>query len=102
MCGTNGSRTKMWRQGRGSKKFAEQRRRFRCHQPWPEFISNALNEWTYMRGVKLHFICPGKPVYHAYIENFSGRLRDECLNQYCFISSEHARRVIEEWHRDYN
>ncbi len=27
----------------------------------PEFISNALDRWAYERGVKLHFIRPGKP-----------------------------------------
>ena len=31
----------------------------------PEFISNALDAWAYQRGVKLTFICPGKPVENA-------------------------------------
>jgi len=30
--------------------------------------------------VQLDFIRPGKPVENAFIESFSGRLRDECLN----------------------
>ncbi|KAF0182295.1 MAG: putative transposase, partial [Nitrospirae bacterium] len=68
----------------------------------PEFISNALDEWAYARGVKLHFIRPGKPVDNAHIESFNGRLRDECLNQNWFMSMEHARRVVEEWRLDYN
>lgn len=68
----------------------------------PEFISNALDEWAYIRGIKLHFIHPGKPVENAYIESFNGRFRDECLNQNWFMSIEHARQVIEEWRIDYN
>ncbi len=68
----------------------------------PEFISNALDEWAYMRGIKLHFIRPGKPVDNAFIESFNGRLRDECLNLNWFASLEQARRVIQEWRTDYN
>lgn len=55
-----------------------------------------------MRGIKLHFIRPGKPVDNAYIESFNGRLRDECLNLNWFASLEQARRVIQEWRTDYN
>lgn len=48
-----------------------------------EFISKALDNWTYLKGIKLHFIRPGKPV-NAYIESFNGSLRDECLNTNLF------------------
>ena len=68
----------------------------------PEFISNAMDAWAYERGVKLHFIRPGKPVDNAYIESFNGRFRDECLNEHWFMSLSHARKVIEEWRTDYN
>lgn len=68
----------------------------------PEFISKAMDEWAYVRGIKLNFIRPGKPVDNAYIESFNGKLRDECLNQNLFMSIEHARRIIEEWRIDYN
>ena len=68
----------------------------------PEFISNAMDAWAYERGVKLHFIRPGKPVDNAYIESFNGRFRDECLNQHWFMSLSHARTTIEEWRNDYN
>jgi len=68
----------------------------------PEFISNAMDAWAYERGVKLHFIRPGKPVDNAYIESFNGKFRDECLNQHWFMSLSHARTVIEEWRNDYN
>lgn len=45
-----------------------------------EFASNALDKWAFERGVKLHFIRPGKPTENAFVESFNGRLRDECLN----------------------
>lgn len=68
----------------------------------PEFISNALDNWAYQRGVKLTFIRPGKPVENAYIESFNGRFRDECLNENWFLTIEYARGIIERWRIDYN
>lgn len=68
----------------------------------PEFIGNALDEWAYMRDVKLQHIRPGKPVENAYIESFNGRLRDECLNEHWFTTLEHAKQIIEQWRQTYN
>jgi putative transposase len=68
----------------------------------PEFISNALDQWAYQRGVKIHFNRPGKPIENAFIESFNGRFRDECLNANRFESIEHARQVITDWWHDYN
>jgi putative transposase len=36
----------------------------------PEFTSRALDSWAYQRGVKLHFIAPGKLERNAYVESF--------------------------------
>jgi transposase InsO family protein len=44
----------------------------------------------------------GKPNQSAYVESFIGRLRDECLNEHCFVSLAHARAVIEAWRQEYN
>lgn len=68
----------------------------------PEFSGRVLDQWAHERGIKLLFITPGKPVENAYIESFNGRLRDECLNESCFISLTDARETIEAWRRDYN
>jgi putative transposase len=68
----------------------------------PEFISNALDAWAHVRGIKLQFIRPGKPVDNAFMESFNGKLRDECLNENWFFSLNHARQVIEKWRIDYN
>lgn len=67
-----------------------------------EFMSRALEDWAFARGVQLDFIRPGKPVENAFIEAFNGRLRDECLNVQQFTSIEDAQAKIEAWRIDYN
>ena len=67
-----------------------------------EFTSNHFDAWSYLRGIQIDFIRPGKPVENAYIESFNGRLRDECLNAEWFSSLEDARRSIKLWQQEYN
>jgi len=67
-----------------------------------EFTSKALDEWCYLRGVKLDFIRPGKPTENAFIESFNGRLRDECLNVNEFGTLDEARLRLRSWQQDYN
>ena len=67
-----------------------------------EFMSRALEDWAFARGVQLDFIRPGKPVENAFIESFNGRLRDECLNVHQFTSIADAKEKIEAWRVDYN
>ena len=68
----------------------------------PELTSRALDQWAYERGVRLHFIDPGKPQQNGFIESFNGKLRDECLNEHWFLSLADARRIVEDWRMDYN
>src|SRR5437667_12089617 len=68
----------------------------------PEISSLVLDQLAYERGVRLHFIEPGKPVQNAFVESFNGRLRDECLNEHWFLTLADARRLIEDWRVDYN
>ena len=68
----------------------------------PEFIGKALDQWAYEKGVKLHFIQPGKPTQNAYVESFNGKFRDECLNDNWFTTMQQAKSIIETWRRDYN
>lgn len=68
----------------------------------PEFTSKALNRWAYQKGVRLHFIDPGKPMQNAFVESFNGKFRDECLSEHYFESLEDARDKIEVWRIDYN
>ena len=67
-----------------------------------EFQSRALEDWAYRRSVQLDLIRPGKPVEHAFIESFPGRLQDECLNVHQFASLAEAQAIIEAWRLDYN
>ena len=67
-----------------------------------EFMSRALEDWAFARGVQLDFIRPGQPVENAFIEAFNGRLRDACLNVHQFTSIDDARAKIEAWRVDYN
>ena len=68
----------------------------------PEFTGKALDQWAWERGVKLHFIDPGKPVQNAFVESFNGKFREESLNETWFRSLQHAREVIAAWRLDYN
>ena len=61
-----------------------------------------MNGLTTKKGMKLNFIRLGKPIENAFVENFIGRLRDECLNTNWFMNLKHARDIIEDWRIDYN
>lgn len=67
-----------------------------------EFISKVVDKWAYENGVELDFSRPGRPTDNAKIESFNGRFRQECLNQYWFLSLDDARDKIEAWRRHYN
>jgi len=68
----------------------------------PEFTSMAFLSWCEAKGVRVYFIDPGKPIQSAHIENFNGRLRDECLNERWFLGLDHARSIIDTFRREYN
>jgi len=68
----------------------------------PEFVSKALDNYSYQNNIKLEFSRPGKPVDNAFIESFNGSLRDECLNTNWFLSIEDAQDKLEAWRMDYN
>jgi len=68
----------------------------------PEFLSKALDNYSYLNNIKLEFSRPGKPVDNAFIESFNGSLRDECLNTNWFLSIEDAQDKLESWRVDYN
>ena len=68
----------------------------------PEFISRALDAWTYDRKIQLVFSRPGTPTDNAHIESFNGSLREECLNTNWFMSLDDAKEKLERWRNDYN
>ena len=67
-----------------------------------EFVSRDLDLWAYQNGVTLDFSRPGKPTDNAFIEDFNGRFRAECLNTHWFMSLDDARTKLEDRRRDYN
>jgi len=67
-----------------------------------ELTSHAILRWQEERGVRWHYIAPGKPVQNAFVESLNGRFRDECLNEHVFRGLPTARRIIEAWRLDYN
>ena len=67
-----------------------------------ELTSNAILSWQQEHDVEWHYIAPGKPMQNGFVENFNGRLRDECLNEHLFTNLSEARQIIEEWRIDYN
>ena len=67
-----------------------------------EFISKVMDKWAYERDIELDFSRLGKPTDNALVESFSGRLRQECLNEHWFMSLQDARNKIEAWRGFYN
>ena len=67
-----------------------------------ELTSLAILRWAQDRQIEWHYIAPGKPQQNGYIESFSGRLRDECLNAYWFRSFACTWAKGEARRRDYN
>jgi hypothetical protein len=54
------------------------------------------------RKIDLVHIQPGKPTQNGIVESFNGKLREECLRIHWFQNLFEARRIITDWHRDYN
>ena len=52
----------------------------------PEFASKAVKTWLKRQRGGTLFIEPGSSWENGYVENFNGKLRDECLNGELFLS----------------
>ena len=68
----------------------------------PEFIAQAVRDWTAAVGTKTAYIEPSSPWENGYCESFNGRFRDELLNGEIFYSLREAQVIIEEWRKHYN
>lgn len=51
-----------------------------------EFVGKILGKRVYERGIRIDFSRPGTLVNNVTVKSFNGRLRQECLNEYWFIS----------------
>ena len=64
----------------------------------PEFIANALQEWSAGSGCNTAYIPPGSPWENQFVESFNSRFRDEFLNIELFTSAQEAK-LLAEQHR---
>ena len=62
----------------------------------PELTSKAMRFWSERSGAALNFIQPGKPTQNAFVEGFSGKFRDSCLNRHWFRGLAGTRRVVDD------
>jgi putative transposase len=67
-----------------------------------EFTAARVMAWLRERQIWPAFIPPGKPWHNGFVENFNGKLRDECLNRESFRDLREARVVVESWRQFYN
>ncbi len=67
-----------------------------------EFTSQVMDQWAYWNRVVLDFIPPGRPMENGIIEGFNSRFRQECLNEYWFLSVADAQGRVDAWREDYN
>lgn len=68
----------------------------------PEFSSLITRRWAAERGIRQHFIDPGKPTQNGKIESFNARLRDELLNEHWFLALDDMRSATETYRVRYN
>jgi putative transposase len=68
----------------------------------PEFIADALADWTAEMGVELLFIEPGSPWQHGVIESLNGRVRDEYLNGELFLDVTEAQVILDHAREQYH
>ena len=62
-----------------------------------EFTSMTIIKWVQDIGIDWHYIAPRTPQQNGFIENFNGKLRDECLNETLFGTMDDVRETVEEW-----
>ena len=67
-----------------------------------ELTSLAILRGSQERRDECHYIAPDKPMQNGFVESFSGRLRDECLNETLFTSMAHTGFALEAWQHDDN
>jgi len=68
----------------------------------PEFTSELLSNWSRQKGIRLHYIQPGKPTQNAYIERFNKTFRYEFLDSHLFEDLDQVRELAWEWMIGYN
>ena len=64
--------------------------------------SNAVTDWCRFSPIGIVFIDPGSPWQNAYVESFTGRIRDELLAIEVFHTRLEAKVMAEDYRQQYN
>lgn len=67
-----------------------------------EMTSNAVSDWCRFSSAGIVFIDPGSPWQNAFVESFTGRLRDELLAVEEFHTLLEAKVMAEDYRKHYN
>lgn len=65
------------------------------------FVAQALQLWLAQSGIQTLYSEPGKPWQNGKEERFTGTVRDECLNRYCFGSRAEASIRLQQFRYEY-
>jgi len=68
----------------------------------PEFIAEALREWSIERCIDIKFIEKGKPHQNGFMERFNRSFREEVLDAYLFTRLQEAQVMATAWMWIYN
>lgn len=68
----------------------------------PEFIAEALRQWSIRRGIDIKFIEKGKPHQNGFMERFNRSFREEVLDAYVFTRLQQAQVMATAWMWVYN
>ena len=68
----------------------------------PEFVAQAVQDWTAAVGAKTAYIEPGSPWENGYRERFNARFRNERLGGEIFYRLREAQILIEQWRKHYS
>lgn len=68
----------------------------------PEFVAEAMREWTEKREIELKFIQKGKPYQNGLIERFNRTYREEVLDKFAFDSLRQTQLLTNAWMWIYN
>ena len=67
-----------------------------CMDNGPEFITNAMQEWSAASGCSAAYISPGLPLENSFVELFNSWFKDEFLNFELFISVQGPKLLAEQ------
>lgn len=68
----------------------------------PEFIAEAMKEWTKEREITLVFIQKGKPYQNGLVERFNRTYREEVLDRLLFDNLKQTQALTNAWMWIYN